>query len=133
MPAVSGVYVQHLLTGCGASYNADAQFPAASTLKAAILVDAVRRGRAASLGAVLDRMVIDSDDVAANSVLADLGGGSTTAGAAGVTDTLADLGLSRSLVRRGYLLEAAGRCRSEPPRAPPSSPTSSPPPTSWRG
>ena len=44
MPAISGVYVQHLVTGCGASSNADAQFPAASTLKAAILVDAVRRG-----------------------------------------------------------------------------------------
>ena len=106
MPAISGVYVQHLLTGCGASYNADAQFPAASTLKAAILVDAVRRGRAAGLEPLLDRMVIDSDDVAANSVLADLGGGSTTAGAASVTDTLADLGLSRSLVRRGYLLDS---------------------------
>jgi beta-lactamase class A len=106
MPAVAGVYVQHLLTGCGASYNADAQFPAASTLKAAILVDAVRRGRAGRLGPVLDRMVVDSDDVAANSALADLGGGSTTAGAASVTDTLADLGLSRSLVRRGYLLES---------------------------
>lgn len=106
MPAISGVYVQHLLTGCGASYNADAQFPAASTLKVAILVDAVRRGRAAGLEPVLDRMVIDSDDVAANSVLADLGGGSTTAGAASVTGTLADLGLSRSLVRRGYLLDS---------------------------
>ena len=106
MPAITGVYVQHLLTGCGASYNADAQFPAASTLKAAILVDAVRRGRSARLGPVLDRMVVDSDDVAANSVLADLGGGSTTAGAASVTDTLADLGLSRSLVRRGYLLDS---------------------------
>ena len=44
MPAVTGVYVQHLVTGCGAAVNADAQFPAASTLKAAILVDAVRRG-----------------------------------------------------------------------------------------
>ena len=105
MPAISGVYAQHLLTGCGASHNADAQFPAASTLKAAILVDAVRRGRAGPLGAVLDRMVIDSDDMAANAVLADLGRGSTTAGAASVTDTLSDLGLSRSLVRRGYLLD----------------------------
>ena len=45
MAAVTGVYVQHLVTGCGAAVNADAQFPAASTLKAAILVDAVRRGR----------------------------------------------------------------------------------------
>ena len=76
-----GVYVQHLVTGCGAAVNADAQFPAASTLKAAILVNAVRRGRADALRSTLDRMIIDSDDGAANSVLAALGGGSGDAGA----------------------------------------------------
>jgi beta-lactamase class A len=105
MHATSGVYVQHLVTGCGAASNADAQFPAASTLKAAILVDAVRRGRAADLRSTLDRMVIDSDDVAANSVLASIGGGSGDAGARSVTDTLHALGLNRSLVRRPYIVE----------------------------
>jgi beta-lactamase class A len=109
MPAVSGVYVQHLVTGCGAASNADAQFPAASTLKAAILVDAVRRGPAGDLASLLDRMVIDSDDGAANSVLAALGGGSGTAGAASVTDTLHALGLTRSLLRRPYIIEQARR------------------------
>ena len=109
MPAISGVYVQHLLTGCGASSNADAQFPAASTLKAAILVDAVRRGRQAALGPLLDRMIVSSDDRAANDVLAALGGGSGTAGAASVTETLHDLGLDRSLVRRPYIIEDARR------------------------
>lgn len=109
VPAVSGVYVQHLVTGCGASSNADAQFPAASTLKAAILVDAVRRGRQASLGPLLDRMVVSSDDRSANDVLAALGGGSGTAGAASVTDTLHALGLERSLVRRPYIIEDARR------------------------
>jgi beta-lactamase class A len=109
MPAISGVYAQHLLTGCGAASNADAQFPAASTLKAAILVDAVRRGRARDLRSALDRMVIDSDDMAANRVLASLGGGSGDAGARGVTDTLRALGLDRSLVRRPYIIEDARR------------------------
>ena len=109
MPAISGVYVQHLVTGCGAASNADAQFPAASTLKAAILVDAVRRGRADDLRATLDRMVIDSDDRAANTVLASLGGGSGDAGARSVTDTLHALGLDRSLVRRPYIIEDARR------------------------
>jgi len=104
-PATSGIYVQHLVTGCGAAVNADAQFPAASTLKAAILVDAVRHGRAASLRSTLDSMVIDSSDAAANSALAALGGGSGDAGAAQVTDTLHDLGLARSLVRRPYIVE----------------------------
>lgn len=109
VPAISGVYVQHLVTGCGAGSNADARFPAASTLKAAILVDAVRRGRQAELRPVLDRMVLDSDDRAANTVLAALGGGSGTAGAASVTDTLHALGLDRSLVRRPYIIEDARR------------------------
>lgn len=109
MPAISGVYVQHLVTGCGASYNADAQFPAASTLKAGILVDAVRRGRAAQLAPLLDRMIRDSDDVAANQVLAALGNGSGDAGAVSVTDTLHRLGLNRSLVRRPYIIEDARR------------------------
>lgn len=109
MPAISGVYVQHLVTGCGAASNADAQFPAASTLKAAILVDAVRRGRQAELRPLLDRMILDSDDRSANSVLAALGGGSGTAGAASVTETLRALGLSRSLVRRPYIIEDARR------------------------
>jgi beta-lactamase class A len=118
MPAISGVYVQHLVTGCGASHNADAQFPAASTLKAAILVDAVRRGRAGRLGSLLDRMVIDSDDLAANAVLADLGGGSGTSGASSVTDTLADLGLSRSLVRRPYIIESRRPLRIETSASP---------------
>ena len=134
MPAISGVYVQHLVTGCGAGSNADALFPAASTLKAAILVDVVRRGRQAQLASLLDRMILDSDDRSANSVLAALGGGSGTAGAAGVTDTLRTLGLTRSLVRRPYSSRTpAGRSPSPPRPARPSSPTSSPRRSSWPG
>ncbi len=118
--ATTGVYVQHLVTGCGAAVNADAQFPAASTLKAAILVEAVRRGQAGALAATLDTMIIDSNDQAANTVLAALGGGSGDAGAARVTQTLRDLGLSRSLVRRPYIIENARRplpieTRASPP------------------
>jgi beta-lactamase class A len=112
--AITGVYVQHLVTGCGAAVNADAQFPAASTLKAAILVHAVRAGQAAALGPTLDRMIIDSSDEAANSVLAAVGGPER------VTQTLRDLGLMRSLVRRPYIIEDARRplpveTRSSPP------------------
>ncbi len=109
VPAIAGVYVQHLASGCGASSNADAQFPAASTLKAAILVDAVRRGQHTRLGRDLDRMILSSNDRAANRVLVALGGGSGEVGAAGVTDTLRRLGLDRSLVRRPYIIETARR------------------------
>jgi beta-lactamase class A len=106
LPAVGGIYVQHLVTGCGAAVNADAQFPAASTLKAATLIEAVRQGRARQLGGLLDQMIIPSDDRAANAVLARVGGGSEEVGGARVTETLHRLGLRRSLVRRGYILDA---------------------------
>ena len=113
VPATAGVYVQHLVTGCGAAVNADAQFPAASTLKAAILVDAVRRGKATELRPDLDAMISVSSDEAANRVIAALGGGSPEAGGASITDTLSRLGLRRSLVRRGYLLDARRPIRIE--------------------
>jgi beta-lactamase class A len=106
LPAIGGVYVQHLVTGCGAAVNADAQFPAASTLKAATLVEAVRQGRARELSGPLDEMILFSQDRAANTVLASLGGGSDTAGGSRVTATLHRLGLTRSSIRRGYLLDA---------------------------
>lgn len=102
LPAISGVYVQHLVTGCGAAVNAGAPFPAASTLKAAILIDAVRRegGRPAeSTGRLLDQMVIDSSDRAANAVLA----GPSRPEA--VTATMREMGLTESLVRRPYIIE----------------------------
>ncbi len=108
-PVVSGVYVQHLRTNCGAAVNAGAQFPGASTLKAAILLEAIRRGGgrpSSGLASRLDDMVIVSDDEAGNSVLAELGGGSPSLGGARVTETLHRLGLRNSLVRRGYLLDA---------------------------
>lgn len=111
LPAVSGVYVQHLVTGCGAAVNAGARFPAASTLKVAILVEAVRQaggrpGRA--LARLLDEMILESSDRAANAVLEGLG----TRGAPGpddVTALLRGLGLQASLVRRPYIIEDARR------------------------
>ncbi len=107
LPAIGGVYVQHLITGCGAAVNADAQFPGASTLKAAILVDAVRRGRHRRLAGTLDAMIVDSSDRAANVVLRAGGDGSPVVGAGRVTETLRDLGFARSLVRRPYIIEDA--------------------------
>jgi beta-lactamase class A len=108
MPAVAGVYVQNLRTNCGGAVNAGAQFPAASTLKVALLLEALRQsgGRPGAQGSALDRMIIDSDDRTANGVLVDLGAGSAEVGGARVTATLQRLGLRRSLVRRGYLLDS---------------------------
>lgn len=118
LPAIGGVYVQHLVTGCGAAVNAGAAFPAASTMKAAVLVEAARRGHATVPGALLDRMILPSDDRAANEVLARLGGGSEERGAAAVTATLRRLGLRSSLMRRGYLLDARRPLPITPDSAP---------------
>lgn len=107
LPVISGVYVQNLVTGCGAAVNAGARFPAASTLKAAILTDAVRRPAGAPAG-LLDEMILDSSDQAANRVLAIQGGGDGAAGAARVTETMGLMGMSRSLVRRPYIIDEPG-------------------------
>ena len=117
LPAQSGVYVQHLVTGCGGAVNAGARFAAASTLKTAILLDVQRRSGGAPSAAVnrlLDQMIIESSDRAANDVLAIQGGGSALHGAARVTDTLRAMGLAESLVRRGYIIETNER-RAGPP------------------
>jgi beta-lactamase class A len=117
LPAIGGVYVQHLVTGCGAAVNAGAQFPAASTLKAGILLEAVRAAGGApgsDLGRLLDDMVLVSDDRSANRVLERLGGGSGDLGAARVTSTLRALGLTDTLVRRPYLLDDDPRLRGQP-------------------
>lgn len=101
---VNGIYVRNLATGCGAAVNAGAPFPAASTLKAAILLDAVRRRTGAS-PALLDRMVIDSDDLASNALLGVEGGGDAMSGAARVTETMHLAGMPNSLVRRPYIID----------------------------
>ena len=134
VPAISGVYVQHLVTGCGAGENADAQFPAASTLKAAILVDAVRRGRAGRARAAArpddPRLGRPSPPTTCWPPSAT---GRATAGAASVTDTLHRLG-PRPLAgaapvhHRGRPPAAADRDDRLARR---SSPTSSPRRPSW--
>ena len=115
MPAISGVYVQHLVSGCGGGVNAVARFPAASTLKAAILLDVERRsgGRpSATVSVLLDQMIIESSDLAANRVLSIQGGGSADAGARRATETLQAMGLRDSLLRRPYLIDAVADRKS---------------------
>ena len=101
-----------------AAVNAGAAFPAASTMKAAVLVEAARRDHATVPGALLDRMILPSDDRAANEVLARLGGGSEERGAAAVTATLRRLGLRSWLMRRGYLLDGRRPLPITPDSAP---------------
>lgn len=110
-PGASGIYVENLMTGAGAAWNARATFPGASTLKLAIAVTLIGRvdGPPAP-GTALDRimrgMLIASDNDAANRGLVHLGG-STSGGGALVNTTMRAIGLQRTEMYGGYLLGTA--------------------------
>jgi beta-lactamase class A len=102
----AGIYLQDLRTGRGAAWNARARFPAASTLKLAIAVTVFRAldGKPAEgtrLARLLGRMLVLSDNAAANELEVWLAG-STSAGSARVNDTMRALGLEDSLMYGGY-------------------------------
>jgi beta-lactamase class A len=111
----SGIYVEDLVTGHGAAWNARARFPAASTLKVAVAIEALRATAAkpaegSYLDSLLRRMLIESDNEAANEVEATFGGGSR------VDDLLRGLGLSDTWMAGGYLRGTAGRREPIPVR-----------------
>jgi beta-lactamase class A len=105
-PGTSAVYVRDLTTGAGAAWNARAQFPAGSTLKLAIAVEALRslHGKPQP-GSYADRLfhsaLIYSDNGGAND-LEVLFGGSTSGGSARVNALMRGLGLVDSEMYGGY-------------------------------
>jgi beta-lactamase class A len=114
------VYVQDLATGAGAAWNARARFPAASTLKLAIAVEALRSlGGKPPPGSRLDRllrsMIVYSDNGAANEVET-IFGGSTSGGSARVNALLRSLGLVDTEMYGGYERETAARRKPLPLR-----------------
>jgi hypothetical protein len=101
-PGTSGLYVEDLVTGRGGAWNARARFPAASTLKIAVAVEALRShaGKPAPgsyLDSLLRRMLIESDNDAANETESTFGGGSQ------VDDLLRGLGIGDTWMAGGYL------------------------------
>jgi len=101
-PGTSGLYVEDLVSGTGGAWNARARFPAASTLKLAIAVEALRRHagkpeRGSYLDSLLQRMLIDSDNDAANEAESTFGGGSR------VDDLLHGLEIGDTWMGGGYL------------------------------
>ena len=115
-PGTAAVYAQDLRTGRGAAWNARARFPAASTLKLPIAMETLRTmGSRPAAGSSVDRllwrMLVYSDNAAANSLLVRLGG-STSGGAARVNALMRSLGVRDSLMYGGYetaALTAAAR------------------------
>ena len=119
----SAVYVESLLTGAGASWNARATFPAASALKLAIAVAALAySGETPRHGSTLDRllrqMLMYSDNAAANATERYFGG-STSGGSALVNSMMRSLGLVDTEMYGGYAIESVGeRSRSLAGRIP---------------
>ncbi len=105
-PGTSAVYVEDLVGGRGAAWNARARFPAGSTLKLAIAVEALRSHTGkpepgSYLDTLLRRMLIESDNGAANEVESLFGGGTR------VDELLRGVGLADTWMGGGYLRETA--------------------------
>ena len=107
----SAMYVQDLSTGRGAAWNARATFPAASTLKLAIAVTALahldgppRHG--STLDGLFRTMLAYSDNGSANRIET-LIGGSTSGGSALVNTTMRAIGLERTEMYGGYILNTS--------------------------
>jgi hypothetical protein len=110
-PGPAAVYVQDLRSGRGAAWNARARFQAASTLKLGIALEVLRVLRSkpapgARLATLFRRMLVYSDNQAANDLEVWLGG-STAAGAARVNATLQALHLIDSHMYGGYIIGTA--------------------------
>jgi beta-lactamase class A len=111
-PGTSAVFVQDLVTGRGAAWNARARFPAASTLKLAIAVETLRYvpsqpANGSEVDGLLRAMLIRSDNRAANR-LEVLFGGSTSGGSARVNSMMRAVGLVDSEMYGGYEIDEDG-------------------------
>ncbi len=115
-PGFSAVWFHDLATGRSAGWNADARFPAASTVKLALLVAALERfGPASPVSYDIAAMATWSSNLATNRLLVKLGG-SEEAGARIAQAVLSRLGAGRSTFTGGYRVgTSVGRPAAEPP------------------
>ncbi len=117
----SAVWYHDLLKGRTAAWNADARFPAASTVKLAVLVAALRtlgpspeQGR---FGYDLKAMTGWSSNLATNRLLGRIGRGSAAAGSRAAEAVLKELGARSSTFTGEYRVGTSiTRPRAEPPR-----------------
>ena len=129
----SAMYVRDLASGEGASWNASARFPAGSTLKVALALEALRTTdgsppAGSPLATLLTNMIANSSNIDANRLAITIAG-STGAASVRVNALMARIGLGNSDLFGGYLVEddelaARGltRVAGLPPRFPPQAP-----------
>jgi beta-lactamase class A len=105
-PGWAAVYTHDLRTGRAAGWNADARFPAASTVKLGVLAAVLRRwsphGRSPWLEPDLRALTGWSSNLAANRLLRLVGDGSETLGVQRVEASLARLGATSSRYPGAY-------------------------------
>ena len=104
----AGVYVQSLTGGAGGSWNAKAEFPAASTLKLAIAAAVLAEhpgvpAPGSSVHRLIQSMITRSDNASANALEVWLAG-STSAGSRVVNSFMRSIGLFDSEMYGGYEL-----------------------------
>ena len=114
---ISGIWYQDLAKGTTASWNADAEFPAASTVKLGLLVAALDRfGVRSPVSYDIQAMATWSSNLATNRLL-DKVGGSEAGGADAAQAVLTRMGASRSTFTGGYRVGTSFQHRAnEPPR-----------------
>jgi len=113
----AGILIRDLRTGAVAQWNADARFPAASTVKVGVLVAALARfGTSTTHRYDLVQMTEWSSNLAANRLVRLLGQGSEERGSTVVEATLRRLGATRSTYTGLYRVgTASSRSSAEPP------------------
>ncbi len=104
-PGFAAIYVQDLATGEEGSVDVDVAFSGMSTMKVAIVtalfaqMEGVEDGE---IGQLIDYALGESNNVAANGVLRQVGGGDIFAGGRRVTEFMRSLGHVNSFIQTGY-------------------------------
>ena len=103
--ATTAVWARDLRSGRAASWNAGATFPAASTLKLAILLTSLSRASGdptrSGLWPTYRSMILDSSNRAANAILTAVGG-STSGGSRAVESFVSRVGARSTIQYGGY-------------------------------
>lgn len=110
-PGFGAVYVHDLMTGATAEVDADVSFSGMSTLKIGIVAAIMARlpngidpddAQAKLVGQWIDYALGESNNYAANQLLAYLGDGSSETGAARFTAFMRELGMQSTYMQTGY-------------------------------
>ncbi len=118
-PGYAAVYVERLATGDVGTWNADSRFPAASTVKLGVMVEAARRFGYAPTSRItydLEQIGRWSSNLAANRLLRMIGIGDSTVGVRAVEARLGSMGAPSSTYPGEY---RAGTLSGGPPTQPP--------------